>query len=157
MKKNTLQVISKRKRWVKDTEEHWNSQIENKPTMSCLKSEKTNRQVTVHKKQHRKLKTKQHEPHLKLGWSQVLRTGKQIPTCGVHRDANVITNPVNSLTWSVTWKRFRYTKVCNSNKHTMMPKPHKQKRYVFDEGYVRIKQCTYRIYSIPIENSRYIS
>ena len=28
---------------------------------------KTNRQIIVHKKQHRKLKTEQHEPHQKLG------------------------------------------------------------------------------------------
>ena len=32
------------------------------------KNEKqTNRQILVHKTQHRKLKTKQHEPHEKLG------------------------------------------------------------------------------------------
>ena len=31
------------------------------------KNKKTNRQIKVQKTQHRKLKTKQHEPHQKLG------------------------------------------------------------------------------------------
>ena len=31
------------------------------------KNKKTNRQIILHKTQHRKLKTKQHEPHQKLG------------------------------------------------------------------------------------------
>ena len=36
-------------------------------TTPWLKKKRTNRQIIVHKTQHRKLKTKQHEPHLNLG------------------------------------------------------------------------------------------
>ena len=41
------------------------------------KYKKTNRQIIVQKTQHRKLKTKQHEPHQSWVWSQVIREDKQ--------------------------------------------------------------------------------
>ena len=53
---------------------------------------KTNRQTIEHMIQHRKLKNKQHEPHQKLGVSQVLRKGKQI-------------SPDLLLTFEVVFKR----------------------------------------------------
>ena len=42
------------------------------------KKKKTNRQIIVHKTQHRKLKTKQRDPHQKLRESQVIRKGTRI-------------------------------------------------------------------------------
>ena len=38
----------------------------------------TNRHTIVHKKQHGKIKTKQHVPHYELVGNQVLQKGKQI-------------------------------------------------------------------------------
>ena len=61
------------------------------------RKKKTNRQIIVHKTQHRKLKTKQHKPHQKLGLISGTPQGhRSCCTCGTCRVAHVNTNPLNS-------------------------------------------------------------
>ena len=55
------------KRGAKDTRGTFKLIGLNKLTTPWLKIKKTNRQIIVYMTQHRKLKTKQHEPHKKLG------------------------------------------------------------------------------------------
>ena len=50
----------------------------------------------VHKT-HRKLKSEQHKPSKNLGWSQVIRKGKQFPHVTPVCVSHVSTNPVISL------------------------------------------------------------
>ena len=63
------------------------------------KKKKTNREIIVHKTQHRKLKTEQHEPNQKLGVISGASGGgggviSSCSTRGTRRDAHVIKNPV---------------------------------------------------------------
>ena len=74
--------------------------IDRKKTDNAMaKNKKTNRQMIVQKTQHRKLKTKQHEPI--KNWGDLTcsgRVSRSCSTCITRRVAYVITNPVNSLT-----------------------------------------------------------
>ena len=59
-----VQMYIKERRKIR--EGHSNLQIKNKLTTPWLKKKKTNRETKVHKTQHRKLNTKQHELHQNL-------------------------------------------------------------------------------------------
>ena len=86
-----------------------NSLIEKKLTTPWLKNKKANRQMIVQQTQHRKLTTKQHEPHQKLGWYQVLRKDKQVMLLMWH--------PVCCscyLARSFFFKATNYTHVCSA-------------------------------------------
>ena len=74
------------------------------------KDEKDKQTIIVHMTQYRKLKNKQHEPHQKLRgdlrWSG--RVSRSCSTSGISRVAYVITNPVNSLIWLVTYFLYNF-------------------------------------------------
>ena len=73
--------------------------------MPWLKLKKTYRQIIVHLKQHRKLKTEQHEPHQNLGMIAGALDGKADPALQMAFINNVCTctNVVSrsSIFWNI--------------------------------------------------------
>lgn len=78
--------------------------------MALKENRKTNKQKIVHKRQHRNLKTKQHEPHGNSGYYQVHWKGRLT-------SISLSPNQVKSkLLYNMTLNKFK----CQSPKHLIL-------------------------------------